>query len=46
MLKAGTRLVIKNMFLSNTNNASVSLRKLRLENCTLHGDKPVCARAM
>ena len=38
MLKAGGRagIVIKNTFLSNTDNASVSLRKLLLENCTLH----------
>jgi type I restriction enzyme M protein len=38
MLKAGGRagVVIKNTFLSNTDNASVSLRKLLLENCTLH----------
>jgi type I restriction enzyme M protein len=28
--------VIKNTFLSNTDNASVSLRKLLLENCNLH----------
>jgi type I restriction enzyme M protein len=28
--------VIKNTFLSNTDNASVSLRKLLLESCTLH----------
>ena len=32
--KAGV--VIKNTFLSNTDNASVSLRKLLLENCNLH----------
>ncbi|NQU83807.1 MAG: N-6 DNA methylase [Parcubacteria group bacterium] len=32
--KAG--IVIKNTFLSNTDNASVSLRKLLLENCNLH----------
>src|SRR5258708_2825035 len=38
MLKAGGRggVVIKNAFLSNTDNASVSLRKLLLESCTLH----------
>jgi type I restriction enzyme M protein len=38
MLKAGGRggVVIKNTFLSNTDNASVSLRKLLLESCTLH----------
>src|SRR5213594_2489008 len=38
MLKAGGRggLVIKNTFLSNTDNASVSLRKLLLESCNLH----------
>jgi type I restriction enzyme M protein len=37
-LKAGGRagVVIKNTFLSNTDNASVSLRKLLLESCTLH----------
>ncbi len=37
-LKAGGRagVVIKNTFLSNTDNASVSLRKLLLENCDLH----------
>jgi type I restriction enzyme M protein len=29
-------IVIKNTFLSNTDNASVSLRKLLLENCNLH----------
>ena len=29
-------MVIKNTFLSNTDNASVSLRKLLLESCTLH----------
>lgn len=32
--KAG--IVIKNTFLSNTDNASISLRKLLLENCNLH----------
>jgi type I restriction enzyme M protein len=38
MLKAGGRggIVIKNTFLSNTDNASVSLRKLLLESCQLH----------
>src|SRR5664280_684483 len=38
MLKAGGRgaVVIKNTFLSNTDNASVSLRRLMLENCNLH----------
>lgn len=38
ILKAGGRagVVIKNTFLSNTDNASVSLRKLLLENCNLH----------
>jgi type I restriction enzyme M protein len=38
MLKAGGRggVVIKNTFLSNTDNASVSLRKLLLESCQLH----------
>jgi type I restriction enzyme M protein len=38
MLKAGGRggMVIKNTFLSNTDNASVSLRKLLLESCSLH----------
>jgi type I restriction enzyme M protein len=38
MLKAGGRsgVVIKNTFLSNTDNASVSLRKLLLESCSLH----------
>jgi type I restriction enzyme M protein len=37
-LKAGGRAatVIKNTFLSNTDNASVSLRKLLLESCNLH----------
>ena len=37
MLKAGGRagVVIKNTFLSNTDNASVSLRKLLLESCNL-----------
>src|SRR5207237_3635297 len=37
-LKAGGKagIVIKNTFLSNTDNASVSLRKLLLENCNLH----------
>lgn len=38
MLKAGGRagIVIKNTFLSNTDNASVSLRKTLLESCNLH----------
>ena len=38
MLKAGGRggVVIKNTFLSNTDNASVSLRKLLLESSSLH----------
>lgn len=38
MLKAGGRggVVIKNTFLSNTDNASVSLRKMLLESCNLH----------
>jgi type I restriction enzyme M protein len=38
MLKAGGRggIVIKNTFLSHTDNASVSLRKLLLESCNLH----------
>ena len=37
-LKAGGRagIVIKNTFLSNTDNASINLRKLLLENCNLH----------
>ncbi len=37
-LKAGgrTAVVIKNTFLSNTDNASISLRKLLLESCNLH----------
>jgi type I restriction enzyme M protein len=37
-LKAGGRagVVIKNTFLSSTDNASVSLRKLLLESCNLH----------
>ncbi len=37
-LKAGGRagVVIKNTFLSNTDNAAVSLRKLLLESCNLH----------
>jgi type I restriction enzyme M protein len=37
-LKAGGRagVVIKNTFLSNTDNASVSLRKRLLESCNLH----------
>ncbi len=38
ILKAGGRaaIVIKNTFLSNTDNASVSLRKQLLEECNLH----------
>jgi type I restriction enzyme M protein len=38
MLRAGGRagIVIKNTFLSNTDNASTSLRKLLLESCNLH----------
>jgi type I restriction enzyme M protein len=38
MMRAGGRggVVIKNTFLSNTDNASVSLRKLLLESCNLH----------
>ena len=38
ILKAGGRggVVIKNTFLSNTDNASVSLRRELLENCNLH----------
>ncbi|MCE5224931.1 MAG: type I restriction-modification system subunit M [Porphyromonadaceae bacterium] len=38
MLKAGGKagVVIKNTFLSNTDNASISLRKHLLENCNLH----------
>ena len=38
MMKAGGRggVVIKNTFLSNSDNASVSLRKLLLESCNLH----------
>ena len=38
ILKAGGKagVVIKNTFLSNTDNASVSLRKQLLENCNLH----------
>lgn len=38
VLKAGGKagVVIKNTFLSNTDNASVSIRKLLLENCNLH----------
>ncbi len=37
-LKAGGRatVIIKNTFLSNTDNASVSIRKLLLESCDLH----------
>jgi len=38
ILKKGGRaaVVIKNTFLSNTDNASISLRKLLLEDCNLH----------
>ena len=38
IMKAGGRggIVIKNTFLSNTDNASVALRKLLLESCNLH----------
>ncbi|MBA3254812.1 MAG: N-6 DNA methylase [Burkholderiaceae bacterium] len=38
ILKAGGRcgVIIKNTFLSNTDNASMSLRKLLLESCNLH----------
>jgi len=38
IMKAGGKagIVIKNTFLSNTDNASISLRKLLLENCNLH----------
>jgi type I restriction enzyme M protein len=38
MLKAGGRggIVIKNTFLSNTDNAAVSLRRLLLETCNIH----------
>jgi len=38
IMKAGGKagIVIKNTFLSNTDNASVSLRKLLMENCDLH----------
>jgi type I restriction enzyme M protein len=38
MLKAGGRggIVIKNTFLSNTDNASMGLRKILLESCDLH----------
>src|SRR5207342_756954 len=46
IVKAGGRagIVIKNTFLSNTDNASVSLRKLLLESCNLHSvlDLPSC----
>lgn len=37
-LKAGGKagIVIKNTFLSNTDNASINIRKLLLENCNLH----------
>jgi len=38
LLKAGGRagVVIKNTFLSNTDNAAVGLRRMLLENCNLH----------
>ncbi|RTQ90705.1 MULTISPECIES: class I SAM-dependent DNA methyltransferase [Stenotrophomonas] len=38
MLKAGGRaaIVIKNTFLSNADNASISIRRLLLESCNLH----------
>jgi len=38
MLRAGGRagVVIKNTFLSNTDNASISLRKMLLQSCNLH----------
>lgn len=38
ILRAGGRagIIIKNTFLSNTDNASVSLRKMLLESCDLH----------
>jgi type I restriction enzyme M protein len=38
MLRAGGRggVILKNTFLSNTDNASVSLRKLLMESCNLH----------
>jgi type I restriction enzyme M protein len=38
MLKAGGRggVIIKNTFLSNTDNASINIRKLLLESCNLH----------
>jgi type I restriction enzyme M protein len=38
ILKAGGKagIIIKNTFLSNSDNASVSLRKMLLENCNLH----------
>jgi type I restriction enzyme M protein len=38
IIKAGGRagIVIKNTFLSNTDNASISLRKMLLETCNLH----------
>lgn len=38
IMKAGGKagIVIKNTFLSNTDNASISLRKLLLESCNLH----------
>jgi type I restriction enzyme M protein len=38
ILKAGGRagIVIKNTFLSNTDNSTIALRKMLLENCNLH----------
>lgn len=38
ILKAGGKagVIIKNTFLSNTDNASISLRKMLIENCNLH----------
>lgn len=38
IMKAGGKagIVIKNTFLSNTDNASINLRKMLLENCNLH----------
>jgi type I restriction enzyme M protein len=38
MMKAGGKagIVIKNTFLSNTDNASVNIRRMLLENCNLH----------
>lgn len=47
ILKAGGRggVVIKNTFLSNNDNASMSLRKLLLESCNLHTVLDLPARA-